>query len=161
MVNERREQLGPLFSDIGAFLAEGDFSPAMKAALDEIKLAVAGNFAASQTALGAPWAPRRQPTGDWPLLIKTTRMVASILGDAVGLVAEGTAQGQSEHFEEVGPRHAIIATQNPYAQSHDKGNPNRNLPARPFMHVNADTADKAAEIVFDFMVERLAEMLNR
>lgn len=155
------EPLLPALRKVADFLEEGDFSPALAKCQDEIDLRIAQNFADATDATGSPWPPRVQPTGGWPLLIKTQRLVASVLGPSVGLVAEGNPAGLAEHVRSLGPREASIASTTPYAAAHEHGVPSRNLPARPYMGVNDATLDKCAEIVADFAAEEIAKLLGQ
>lgn len=157
--DDDRERLGPTFRAIADFLEQGDMSEGLKLALDEVKLREAQNFEDAATATGQAWPPRKNPGDGHPLLIDTERMVASVLGDAVGLVAGGTAEGLGEHVEEIGPREAMTGTRNPYAGTHDAGAPNRNIPPRPFAHINEATADKIAEIMAEHLDEKIGDLL--
>lgn len=158
-VERQSDRLAPLFAEIGEWLENGDFSEPMARSLEEVDLRVAQNFADSTTATGRPWAPRKHIGDGHPLLIDTERLVASMLGPSVGLVAQGTAEGQAEHSRLIGPREAWVSSTNPYGPIHDKGT--ARMVARPFAHINDETADKILEIFGEVAEQKIQELIGR
>ena len=142
---------------------QGDaLRPALEASLDHALENVAHNFAVSATAAGDAWVERKQPTGDWPLLVKSGRLASSVLGDAAGLAGNVpiNSEGQSEHIRIVEDDHALIASTVPYAATHEHGDPSRNIPQRQFMGVDGTCVDLIVETIADQVEKLLGEALG-
>lgn len=73
--------------------ASGDWkTPVSEHVAAEAEQLVEAQFATGRGPSGSPWAPRKPPTGSWPLLVKTRAMAGSVSArpSASGLGADVT-----------------------------------------------------------------------
>ena len=149
--------------DKAAKALEGDaLQPALALSLDLCLENVGQHFVQSQTASGEAGVPRKQPTGDWPLLVKSGRLASSVLGDAAGLAGNVPidSQGQSEHVRVIEDDQAYFASTVPYAATHEHGDPSRNIPQRQFMGVDGETVDLIVGVFADHVAKLVEDALK-
>ncbi len=86
---------------------------------------------------GTPWAPwseryAKTRRGNHSLLIDSSRMITSIYGSHTRTTAS-------------------VGSPVPYAAAHQKGNPNKNLPARPFLGTSPENLEELHDIGADYL----------
>lgn len=125
-------------------LERGPIPEAMEAAKGLMLQGHQQNFDSQSTRDGTPWAPRKPPTGDWPILDKTGALKAA---------ATGTGPG---HVQEVGDREAMIGVDGSVvvhgggvhaAPLHQSGT--ARMPARPFVGASDAIEEEIGERVAD------------
>ena len=119
-----------------------DYRPGMKICQSIMRQKQNSNFAQSQTADGQKWKPRKDKEPH-PLLILTGKMKnALIVGDG------GYEDNSHTHLT-----WGIDSGEVPYAAIQQFGN--EKVPARPFVEINDETADLAAEDLAKWFVKEV------
>lgn len=80
------ENFAAYLDGVAKKLASEPMSETMEAAKQAMQAGQAANFAGQHTRDGAAWAPRKPPTGNWPILNKTGALMAAATGQGPGAI---------------------------------------------------------------------------
>lgn len=139
-------QLAPDLDGMANQLEEGSFEEVLSGGVrDVIMAAVAANFASERSADNQPWPPRVDPTGTWPLLNKTGKLLAAATGQGEGSLTEAE------------DRELRVGADLVYAAAQHYGRQEINLPPRPFMGVG----DEAQQVIAGLIEDRGAELIDQ
>lgn len=112
----------------------------LRMALEGVK----NNFDNSQTADGIGWAPRKDPGDGHPLLILTTLLIQSAVGNGPGAIT---------YIEDRSVTFGVDGNVVEYAPAHEFGT--ENMPARPYMAVPDEYLDAIGEALADHLLPEL------
>lgn len=135
--------LGGLASEFGLLerkLADPPLEEALRAIVPNVQAGIALNFQMTQSPDGVAWPPRKSG-GDWPLLIKTGEMFASVVEEGPGGSVEVTDSGLT------------LATDVDYAIFHENGT--SRMAARPFMGLGQEALSELDEALADAILDEL------
>lgn len=114
-----------------------------------LRLALEGikdNFDNQRAADGAAWPPRKEAGDGHPLLILTTLLIQSAVGNAPGALT---------YIEDRSLAFGVDADVVPYAWVHEAGWEEKNIPARPYMTVPEANLDNFGEALADHLLGEL------
>jgi len=114
------------------------------AVIQEVHAAVNDRYATQTDARGNQWPPHAPSTvriyGRHPLLI--------LSGD---MFAASTSRGAPGGYEQITDRSIVLGVMQIYAPTQQFGDPNRNIPARPFFELDDQAIERIREIVTDYI----------
>lgn len=114
--------------------------PAMQKCYEAVKHSTADSFDTATSPDGTSWPPRKEPTGDWPLLVKSGALAAAASGEGEG------------HVAEIGDREMSTGVQSDviqYAAAQNYGYPPNNLPPREYLGADEPALDECGEAIAD------------
>lgn len=82
------DQIGAYLAGVAQKLEREPMPEAMENARQAMHAGHEQNFASQSTRTGSPWAPRKQPTGGWPILTHFGPLRAAATGQGPGAVQE-------------------------------------------------------------------------
>lgn len=80
--------LASYFAEVGRKLESEPMPEAMQNCAKAMQAGQDENFERQSTREGTPWAPRKPPTGGWPILTKTGALRAAATGQGSGAIQE-------------------------------------------------------------------------
>lgn len=83
----------------------------------------------------------------WPDLKDKTKLAREKQGKWPGRMLQVSGQLAASIQSEYGPDFAAVGTNKIYAATHQFGDPNRNIPARPFLGIGQDDRDEILDII--------------
>ena len=113
-----------------------DLSPAFEEMADAFGEWEQQVFATRGGSAGAPWKPRKAPTGGWPLLVRTGALRASLTGPSV---------------RQITPRRMVLGTNDPKAGFHQTGT--RKMVARPLVRLTAANKAQWTRIIHAYLLK--------